>query len=124
MNGRINKLPAMTFRKRDHISAVPDKIKTMKKLIFALLAVIAYYFSHGEPANIFGILIAPVLIMALILWLPYLLFILIRKEKNNALFIQDVTILKLNTFYGKRGDLFAILCIICLCSIVLLGKKL
>ena len=105
--------------------------KAMKKLIFLVITIIVYYFSHGEPAHILGIILAPALILtlidniknktgvaflvlsivygcfifqwrnyiqapmplyliiafgnALIFYLPYLLFIFIKKEKNNAL---------------------------------------
>lgn len=103
----------------------------MKKLLLIVITVIVYFFSHGEPANILGIILAPALILALIdnvksktgaaflifsivygcfifqwrnyiqapmpyylviafgnaliFYIPYLLFILIKKEKNNAL---------------------------------------
>lgn len=103
----------------------------MKKLMLLVLTVIVYYFSHGEPAHISGIILAPALILALIdsiknktgaaflvfsivygcfifqwrnyiqapmpiyliiafgnaliFYLPYLFFIFIKKEKNNAL---------------------------------------
>jgi apolipoprotein N-acyltransferase len=105
--------------------------KAMKKLIFLVITIIVYYFSHGEPAHILGIILAPTLILALIdniknktaavflvlsivygcfifqwrnyiqapmpfyliialgnaliFYLPYVFYIFIKKEKNNAL---------------------------------------
>jgi apolipoprotein N-acyltransferase len=44
-------------------------------------------------------------------------------HSKDAVFIQDVTISKINTLYSKIGDVFAILCIICLSLILLLNKK-
>jgi len=108
-----------------------NSYKNMKNLMFMVITVVVYYFSHGEPAHIVGIILAPTLLLALIdgikiktgaaflvlsivygcfifQWrnyiqapmpvyliiafgnalifsLPYLLFILIKKDKNNAL---------------------------------------
>ena len=44
-------------------------------------------------------------------------------HSKDAVFIQDVTISKINTLYSKIGDVFAVLCIVCLCSIFLMSNK-
>jgi hypothetical protein len=44
-------------------------------------------------------------------------------QSKDALFIHDVNISKLNTLYSKIGNAFAIICIICLSSILLMNKK-
>jgi len=44
-------------------------------------------------------------------------------HSKDAVFIHDVTISKLNTLYSKIGDVFASICIVCLCLIFLMSKK-
>ena len=104
--------------------------------MFLVITVVVYYFSHGEPAHIAGIILAPALMLALIdriknktgaaflvlsivygcfifQWrnyiqapmplyliiafgnalifsIPYVLFIFIKKEKNNALIYTTI----------------------------------